>query len=118
MGAIINFYKDIKMEKCTYNPFYEYSGIVYINSRQESWCYKTLNDIGKIFKKYTNKCLPIMLDEDSYETKDDLIKPEDMVKYCNIVLSHNEDDLVNEYNSNIKFIKKMSEDGYYTSCEL
>lgn len=119
MSIGVNFYKDVKLNihKGT-KPFdYDYNELKYEDNHSTSWSAGNIIKLGDLFEKYTGKYLPITLFEYHDDCLDDLIKPKDMVKYCDMVLQHKEDKLVIMFENRLNYIKNMSLKGYYVSYD-
>lgn len=120
MGRGINFYKDVKLvkheEKDVFGD-YDWNELKYIDNHSISWSYGNTYRLGLLFEKYTNLSLPIILCEDDNDCLEDLIKPEDMVKYCDKVLNNATGEELEEWGNRVEYIKEISEKGYYVSYD-
>lgn len=119
MSIGVNFYKDVELIKHEGGGIcgYDYYELKYKDNHSTSWSAGNTIKLGDLFKKYTGECLPIHLSEYDENCKDDLVNPNEMVKYCDMVLIHDEDELVSEFEDRLNYIKKMSQEGYYVSYD-
>lgn len=115
----VNFYKDVEViihDGVGYFD-YDYCELKYEDNHSISWSGGNITKLGNLFEKYTGEYLPIHLSEYNEDCKDDLIEPSEMIRYCDMVLVHEEDKLVLQFKDRLNYIKNMSQEGYYVSYD-
>lgn len=119
MSIGVNFYKDVEVIRHDGVGYfdYDYCELKYKDNHSTSWSSGNIIKLGNLFEKYVGESLPIHLSEYDVNCKDELIEPSQMIKYCDIVLSNEEDIMVQRFEYRLNYIKEMSQKGYYVSYD-
>lgn len=119
MGIALYWFKDYKISEYKdvyFNGYYDFQLIECNSTSHSSGNVRLVQDL---FFSVTNKAFPMIPGCSFINSTDfcsDLIKPNDMLKYCNEILKNPIVDLLN-LRSRFEWFKKYSEEGYYIAYE-
>ena len=125
MGLGINWFKDYEILDAgeTYNTFgfcsYDNYSINFIDCDSTSHSYGNVSLVTDLFEKVIGKSFPKLPNEECIDSKDyklNLIKPEEMSKYCEKILSGTEVDKI-DMRDRFEWFKSLSDKGYYIAYD-
>ena len=120
MGVGFNWFKDYKIIEQVDNvgwfQYVEYK-IEYLDYDKTSHSYGNRSKLQDIFNSYLGIQIPTIMSYYSDIPELNLIKPKTMYDYCNKLLSDCSYDLEG-MEDRIKWIKELSDKGYYVSYDM
>lgn len=125
MGLGIRWFKNYEILDAgeTYKAFgfcfCDNYSINFIDGDSTSHAYGNVSLVRELFEKVIDEPFPKLPNEECIDSKDyklKLIKPEDMSKYCEEILSRTEVDEI-DMRSRFEWFKNLSDQGYYIAYD-
>ena len=125
MGLGIKWFKDYKISNSgeTYGAFgfccYDKYSINLIEADSTSHSYGSVGLVTSLFEKTIGKPFPKIPNEECIDSEDynlNLVKPEEMSKYCQRILDGAEVDCI-DMRERVEWFKELSDKGYYIAYD-
>lgn len=121
MGLTFNWFKDVKIDERELGMFEYNDPIEYIGGDNCNHSPGNVIDLQTIFEEYGDVDIPFINKYLFEGTKEELISmlipKETVIDICDKFLNNPDEIDPNDMRDRIKWIKKLSEDGYYISYE-
>lgn len=117
MGLGFNWFKEYKIEKSEY--FIDEYCVKLLRGDSTSHSYYNVSLVQDLFINKLNISIPRLPNEEWIDSENydlELIEPEQMSEYCNMILRGTEVDNIDMRNR-IEWFKKLSDEGYYLAYD-